>query len=412
MTATRVGLVTQWFPPERGSAAHPGVVAGALRRQGLAVRVLTGLPNYPTGELYPGYRIRPYQTERIDGLPVTRVPLYPSHDATAVRRIANFATFATAASVAAPVALRGADVALVYWSPATAALPARLLHALSGTPYVLFVQDMWPQSVTESGFLDGPARRVAAAVLNRYCDAIYRRADRIAVTSPGMADLIHRRGVPRDKLVFVPNWADEAIFRPTAKDPVLAAAYGLQDRRVVMYAGNLGDYQGLEVLLHAADLLRARDDLRFVLIGGGLAEQSLRAMASDLDLPNVVFLGQRALPDMPRHLALADVQVASLRDIPIFRSTLPSKIQATLASGQPIIAALAGDAAVIVEQSGAGAVVRPGDAPALAEAVVALVDDEDRRATAARAARAFYESTFSERRVSARLAQVLQEAAR
>lgn len=366
----RIGLISQWYDPEVGSAGVPGSIAQALIGRGHEVEVLTGFPNYPHGELYPGYRIRPYSLEHRDGVRVHRAALYPSHDSRPAHRAANFLSLAASGSVVGLRALAGVEANLVYSSPATMAIPAMVMRAARRTPFVLLVQDMWPQSVTASQFMRSKTSDLVERALHRFCDATYHRAASIAVTSPGMADLIAGRGIPRDKISVVPNWADERYFYPTEASPEVVAEVGATGQFTVMYAGNLGEVQGLEVVIEAASLLRPREHIKFIFVGGGVAEASLKQLSAERGLTNVHFAGAQPVSKMAEVLAAADLQLVTLRDLPVFRAVLPSKVQATLAAGRPLIAAVTGDAASVVRDSGAGVVTPPEDARSLAEAVL------------------------------------------
>ena len=406
----RIGLVSQWYDPEVGSAAVPGTIARALHGRGHDVSVLTGFPNYPTGELYPGYRIRPYRRDVLGGLTVHRAPLYASHDEQPVRRALNYLSFAGAASAVGLAKLRDRQAMLVYWSPATAAIPAMALRRLAGVPYVLLIQDMWPQSVTESGFLSSERARHVTAALHRFCDRAYRGASSIAVISPGMADLVAARGIDPRRIETIPNWVDEKLFHPG--EPAAFTAAFDDDRFTVMFAGNLGEMQGLDVVTEAATLLRTRDDIGFVLVGDGVARRGLEAAVEERGLTNVRFVPPQSVDRMADVLSSADVQLVSLKDTPLLRVTMPSKIQATLASGRPVIGAVAGDAAFTINQSGAGITVPPGDPGALAEAVVRMRDStpESLRAKG-RAGREYYLRELSQASGSARLETLLADAA-
>lgn len=412
MSHARVGMVSHWYDPERGSAALPGVIARSLVARGHTVDVLTGFPNYPSGTLYPGYRVRPYRRESSGGVTIHRAPLYPSHDARPMHRAANFLSFAAAGALVAPAALRAADAALVFCSPATAAIPALSLRLLRRVPYVLHIQDLWPDSVVSSGFVASSRVGRLERVLQAYCDVIYRHAHTIAVTSPGMAEAVAARGVPESRLAFVPNWADEASFLPAAKDHELAGELGLDAPFVVMYAGNFGEYQALDVLVEAATLLRSHTDIRFALVGSGVEETRLRRMVAERDLANVTFVGPQPFGRMGAILALGDVQVVSLQDRPLFRTTLPSKLQGVLAAGRPVVGALVGDAAAVVRASSAGLVVRPGSATELADAVLNLrTRGGEALGRLGAAGRAYYEAEFSEAVAGGRLSELLDRAA-
>lgn len=406
-------MVSQWYDPEGSSAALPGVISRALLDQGHEVDVLTGFPNYPDGKVFPGYKVRPYAREVIRGITVHRAPLYASHDSRASRRAVNYATFAAGAAAVGVLKLPKVDAVLVHGTPATAALPALALKALRRTPFVFHVQDLWPQTVVNSGFLRGGARagRVER-VLHPYCDLVYRAASAVAVTSPGMKPQITARGIPAEKVVLVPNWADETAFVPAPKDASLAAELGINRAFTVMYAGIFGNYQALDVLLTAAALLKDRRDIGFALVGGGVAETSLRAIVAREGLDSVTFVPVQPFERMGAILSLGDLQLISLQDLPLFRATLPSKLQATLAAGRPILGALAGDAAEVVEKSGGGVMVQPGSATAMADAILRMADaPAGEKVAMGRRGRAFYLDNYSQAVTVARLSSLLEDAA-
>lgn len=405
----RIGMLSHWYDPEGGAAAGPGTIARALHARGHQVDVVTGFPIYPTGRVADGYRLRPYQREVLRGITVHRAPIYPSHDTRAARRMANYLSYAASGSAVAAAALRHCDVLYVYSTPATAAIPALPLSAVTGQKIVTHIQDLWPQTVTASGFVEADARSGRMeSVLHRYCDAVYRRSHAVAVTSPGMAHLIGERGVPAQRVHFVPNWAEESSFYPTPPDADLRHALGLADRFTVMYAGNFGEMQQLDTLLDAARLLRADQGIQIALVGGGVMADHLRARVDGEDLSNVRFVASQPFSRMSDVLALGDVQLVSLKDVPLYRSTLPSKLQATLAAGRPVIGALAGDAAQVVTESGAGLVTRPGDSEGLAQAIRTMhASGSDRLQEMGRAGRLHYEATYSEQAVGDRLESIL-----
>lgn len=408
----RVGMISQWYDPERGAAAVPGVIARSLLRRGHEVDVVTGFPNYPGGAIYPGYSIRPYRRDFINGATVHRVPYYPSHDSSTLRRAVSYSSFAAGATAVACATLSRTDSVYVHSTPATVALPAQVLKILRRKAFVVHIEDLWPQTVTSSGFMNVQRGVRVARVLDHYCDSVYRQAHSIAVTSPGMADAIAKRGIDEKKIVFLPNWADEDAFRVMPRNQNLASSLGLREGFTVMYAGNLGEFQGLDSLLDAAILLQANSAVSFAFVGAGVREEALREKVRVRGLSNVVFVPPQPFDRMADVLALGDVQFVGLRDIPLFRITLPSKLQATLAAGRPIIGALAGDAAQVVSDAGAGVVVVPEDSRALAGAILSLAKAPTAILEAyGLAGRIYYEKHFSEGVVGDRLSSLLESAA-
>ncbi|MDN4507493.1 glycosyltransferase family 4 protein [Dietzia maris] len=407
----KIGYITQWFDPETGSAATPGIIARALSARGHEVEVLTGFPNYPEGRLYDGYPLVAYRSEVRDGMTVHRAPLVPTHKSSATARMVNYSSFAVAAAVIGSRVLRNADVILVHSTPATVAVPALAAKALHGVPFVPMIQDLWPETVTSSGFLgDGPASGVGKA-LHKFCDTVYHQASHIAVISPGMSESIRRRGVAAEKITFTPNWVDESTFHPEPKDELLRQSFGLNRRFVVMYAGNFGEFQALEVVLAAAERLGSRVDIQFALVGGGVMEAELKRIVEDKSLDNVVFVPSQPFSAMSKVLALGDLHLVSLRDLPLFRITLPSKLQATLAAGKPLVGTVRGDAETVIGESGAGRTSIPGDAEELARVVVEMADDPETTEAMGRAGREYYERVFSEESSVSRLIAVLEQAA-
>ncbi|HKT02261.1 MAG TPA: glycosyltransferase family 4 protein [Rugosimonospora sp.] len=407
----RIAFVTQWFPPE--PAGVPLGIVQSLRRRGVPATVVTGVPNYPDGTVHAGYSAWRGGRERVDGFDVVRAPLYPSHGRSARGRIANLASYAATSTVAGSRALRSADAALVYSSPATAATAAIVAKLISGTPYLLLILDLWPDSVFATGFLArGLRRRLAMAVLGRFTRLAYRHASHIAVTSPGMRSTLLARGVPADKVSIVYNWADEKAMRPTEPDPRLRAQLGLTDEFVLMYAGNHGAAQSLDTAIEAMARLRDLPNVRLVLVGDGIDKPALQRLAADLGLDSAVhFLDRVDTEHLPGMMAAADMQLVSLADQELFRITVPGKVQCILACGQPVLLAAAGDAAQIVEESGAGLVCPPGDPNLLASAIrrASAIPRADLRQMG-HAGYGYYHAVLSEDVNAGRLAELLRAA--
>jgi colanic acid biosynthesis glycosyl transferase WcaI len=404
-------MVTQWYDPEGGAAMTFGVIARALHGLGHEVDVLTGFPNYPAGKLHPDYRIQPYLRETRDGVTVHRAPLFVSHDANRMRRAANYAWFGLSSTVLSLKALGRSDAVLVVLSPPFAAFPALTLKRLRGIPFGVQIQDLWPQSVTAGGRLSPGRADKAEWGIHALCDRIYRRASFITVTSPGMAKVIGNRGVPKSKITFVSNWASEERSYPLSA-PATTPDLGPRRPFTVMYAGAMGEVQGLKVVLDAAELLRDNDRVGFLFVGGGVAKAGLQDAVQRRRLTHVTFAPPQPAERMADVLSQGDVQLISLRDLPVFSHTLPSKLPATLAAGRPIVAAVGGDAAEVVKAANAGEVVMPGSGDQLAGAVLrASRADPAMLSRWGQSGRRYYEEKLSEKVGVAKLACLLREAA-
>lgn len=361
-----VGFITQWYDPEPGPAALPGVLARGLVERGHRVTVLTGFPNYPTGRIAEGYRQRALFREELDGVEVVRTPLYASHDASAARRILNYASFAASATLLGAQALRGVDALYINYSPITTAFPMWVAQGLSGARAVLEVADLWPDTMLAAGLGGGAALHSAAgALLEAWCGAMYRSADSVVYISPGVGAVLQERGVPADKLAYVPKWAPSVA--PPGSGTSMRSELGIGgDDVVLVYAGTLGEAQGLDALMKAMD--RVADlPVTLLVAGSGTAEQTLRAAAAHF--PSVRFLGRLAPERMPDLMATADLSYISLSDDGLAPITMPSKTQASMAAGVALLASAPGDLAKLVSEEQLGFTARPGDAGAVADAL-------------------------------------------
>lgn len=304
-----------------------------------------------------------------------RVPLMPSHSGSAVGRAANYTSFALSAGLFGSRILGGVDALWVYNSPATVGIPLILRRKRTARPFLLHVQDLWPESAMSSGLISAGwlADRVEWA-LRRLVNSVEALATEIAVISPTVVEALVQRGVPREKVSYVPNPTDETLFHPRPRNSSLRRRLALDGDVVFMYAGSLGHVQALDTIIDAMTLLRKRPDIKLAFVGSGVAEDRLREQAARLNLSSIDFIGRVSPSEIPDLLAAADVQLVSLRADPYLAMTTPSKVQAILASAQPILGVLSGDGADLVRQSGAGVVCQAGEPVAIAAAMIDLAE--------------------------------------
>jgi colanic acid biosynthesis glycosyl transferase WcaI len=385
----KILILTQWFDPE---PTFKGLLfARELAARGHEVEVLTGFPNYPGGKVYPGYRIRLWVREQIDGINVLRVALYPSHSNSGFGRALNYISFALSAAVIGTALIRKPDVVYVYHPPITVGFAAAVIGFLRRTPFVFDIQDLWPDTVAASGMMSNPA---ALTVLGKLCEFIYRRARHITVLSPGFKEQLVGRGVPPDKIDVIYNWCDETSLKHDCRS---LTRLGATDRFCILFAGTMGLAQGLDSVLRAAQICRtAVPSAEFLFMGGGVERRRLETMAKEMGLDNVKFLPRQPMHAMGSILAGADALLVHLKDDPLFRITIPSKTQAYLATGKPILMGVLGDAADLVTRARSSVVCEPGNPHSIAGAVKELVDTSgERLAEMGRAGRAFYERELS-----------------
>ena len=362
----RILFVAHYFQPE------PNFFLGLpfakeLVKLGHEVEVLTGFPNYPGGRVYDGYRIRVLQKETLEGIPVLRVPLYPSHDKSGLRRMVSYTSFALSASSIGAAVVKSADVAYISQGPATLGLPGGVLRLLRGIPFVYNIQDLWPDTLLSTGMFNSPT---GLKLVGTWCKWAYRWASRIVVITPGFKRTLCERGVPEEKVEVIYNWCDDSQLQSAEADPALVGELGLTGRFNILFAGNIGAAQSLSAVLEAARMVESTHPrVQFVLIGGGVEAGALRQQAADMGLTNVRFFERRPVSEIANILRLAHVLLVHLKDDPLFRITIPSKTQAYMAVGRPILIAVKGDAADLVAKANAGLTCEPDNPHSIAQAV-------------------------------------------
>ena len=363
-----------------------------LRLQGHEVEVVTSLPNYPTGRVFPEYRGRFYVREVWEGVPVHRVWLYAAVGS-GVKRMLNYASF-TVTSLLGLLRARRPDYLFVESPPLFLSIPAFLRAAPQQIPIIFNVADLWPDSVKQLGLMgDGLVLRFAEA-LEAWS---YRKAAYVNAVTEGIRRiLIEQKGVPPNKVLFLPNGVDTWLFRPREPDQALARELGLQGKQVVLYSGTLGYAHGLEAALEAMRQLGDEmPQLHLVLIGGGSEQARLKQLIREWRFSNVTFFNPAPPEYVARLYSIAFAGLASLRRSPLFEATRSVKILAIMASGKPVIHSGAGEGARLVEEAEAGVVVPPEDPFALAEAIRKLVQNREWAASLGQNGRRYVERHLS-----------------
>lgn len=382
----KIVILTQFYAPE--PFRFPVGIARDLKEKGHDVIVVTGFPNRPGGKLFPGYRQRFGFSEFIDEIPVYRSPLIVNHSLNPVARILNFLTF-SATALTWSHKVRGADAVYVYATPATAAIPAQIWKAVFGIPYTLHVQDVWPESVTDSGMVgSSKLKDLVYRVLSSWTKRLYGNSDMLIAISAGMRDLLIERGSTPEKCSVVYNWADEEKIVPKPSESFEGNGVKL------LYAGNLGPMQDLETMIDAAALMGNQPRFHLSLAGGGILEEQIKIKTRNL--PQVDFLGRLSAEEVSELYLKSDFQLVTLKDLSVFRVTVPSKFQSSLAAGVPVITTVKGAVADLIEQYQAGLVAEPENPDSLRQVFqLALNMTAEERAEMGKNARRLYDELMS-----------------
>jgi glycosyltransferase involved in cell wall biosynthesis len=362
----RILIVSQYFWPE---SFRINELVKTLAEKGIEVDVLTGKPNYPEGRIHSGYRMGGCQVESWSGATLYRVPLIPRGGKGALRLGINYLSFIFSGLLVGPWLLKGRsyDAIFVYGvSPIFQAIPALLLGWLKRSPVLVWVQDLWPESLKATGYVDNPR---VLAFFGWMVGRVYMHADVLLAQSRAFLPFINALA-PGKTVRYYPNSVDDTFGAPsTVALPQIPA---LDQGFPVVFAGNIGVGQAVEVIVEAACLLQGHTDIRFVVIGDGSRRDWMCEQVKARGLTNLHLPGRYPVETMPGLMQKAGALLVSLADEPIFAATVPNKVQAYLASGKPIVASLNGEGARLVDEAHAGLTCPAVDAKALADAVLRL----------------------------------------
>ncbi len=380
----RVLFLTQYFPPETGAPqARIFELARNLHSAGYPIEVLTGMPNYPTGKIYSGYRYKLWKVEEFGGLRVIRTILYPSKSTAMISRLLNYFSFVLSSILIGSLLVRRPGIVVVESPPLFLGLSGMFFKRLFKAKMVFNVSDLWPESVVRLGFdRNSLAIRLATALEVR----CYRSADLITGQSQGIVRGVREKqtGTPVEEL---PNGCDCSRFHPDTRNPELKTAWRMEDRTVVGYAGLFGMAQGVSRILELAEYLEHRQDIGFLLVGDGPERERIEQQVRERRLTNIHLLERQPREAMPEIVATMDLAIIPLRHY--LPGALPSKIYEAMASGVPILLAATGDAADLTRRADCGLVVSYDDINALTGAISELADDSERRARLGSAGRVY-----------------------
>jgi colanic acid biosynthesis glycosyl transferase WcaI len=366
----KILIVTQYFWPESFKVND---LATELARRGHLVTVYTGFPNYPRGHFFDGYSIDkgPYR-ENFGAVEVIRCPMVPRLWANGPLRklglILNFISFAIIGSLFCLFQVKGRyDRIFMYEvSPIFSAFPALVLRAVKNAPMIIWITDLWPESLSATGIVKNKNVLDFVALFVKF---IYRHTDLIYTSSKGFIGRIEALGVPSAKIKFWPQWAESLFLADRSDKP--SVDLNLPSGFVVLFTGNIGTSQDMPTLVGAAEILKAHKDIHFVILGDGLEKARTEAQVAKLGLKDTFhLLGRKPMEMMPAYYEKAGALLVSLKKDDLFSVTLPAKMQSYMASGNPILACLDGEGADLVREWNAGLSCPAGNALKLAETVL------------------------------------------
>ena len=371
----RILIVSQYFFPEEFKIND---LAEELVKKGHEVTVLTGKPNYPKGHFFEGYRFWGIDREEYKGAAVVRVPVIRRGRGGALRLMLNYLSFVFFGRLFVRTHRCSFDSVFVWeTSPITQAYPGILASRKSGARLSMWVQDLWPESVSATTSIKN---KWLMAGLDKMVVSIYSKCDTLYVQSRAFKDSICAKGDYSDKIVYAPNWAENLFCSPLVSESKYASL--MPDGFKVMFAGNIGEAQDFDNIVNAAALTEVYSDIHWVIVGDGRAKERVERLVREKHMTGTVhFLGRFPAAEMPDLFCHADAMLVSLKDKYIFSLTIPSKIQAYMASAKPILTMLDGEGNHVVEEAGCGITCNAGNARQLADNVIRLyrMSENERR---------------------------------
>ncbi|MBW9333444.1 glycosyltransferase family 4 protein [Herbaspirillum sp. RU 5E] len=407
----KILIVTQHFWPENFRIND---LAEHFSTAGHEVTVLTGQPNYPEGSLFPEYAAAPDRFSQYHGVQIVRIP-HVLRGRSRLRLVVNYFSYFVSGSILGAWKLRAQrfDAIFVFAvSPITVAIPAVVLGKLKKTPVFVWVQDLWPETLSAIGVVRSP--RILGAV-GRLVSWIYNRCDHILIQSRSFADSVRRYCADADKpgkLIYFPNWAEEVFGQQVQAQQ--NAVQRREDLFTVMFAGNIGEAQDFPAVLDAAQELSSDQRIRWVIVGDGRAREWVTAEVERRGLQSCVELvGRFPVETMPAFFECADAMLVALKDDEAFARTVPGKVQSYLAAAKPILGMINGEAGQVVNESGGGLACAAGASADLAANVRALAAmPREQLVQMGLQGRQYYQDNFERKTLFAKLEQYFSQAAR
>jgi glycosyltransferase involved in cell wall biosynthesis len=388
----RILFLSHYFPPEVNAPAHRTFEhCREWVRMGHEVHVVTCIPSHPAGRPFAGYRRRWNQREVMEGVIIHRVYTYLAPNKGTYRRALNYLSFVPT-SVWRTLRLGRFDIIIATSPQFFCAVAGWLSAKLKRTPWVFELRDLWPESIAAVGAMK---RSLALRAIEKLELHLYRSASGIACVTQSFVENLAARGIAREKCVYIPNGVAAEEWRGQGENDIRASHGVANGDLMVSYIGTVGMAHGIEVVLDAAEKLDHAMPVRFFIVGDGAQLSALKRQAQNRRLPNVTFTGLVPHDAAKQYLAASDVILVHLRKSELFKTVLPSKMFEAMGGGKPIILGVEGEALAVLERSGAGLAIPPGDAFALAEAIGTLSKDPSRREQMGVAGRSFVEKEFS-----------------
>jgi len=404
----KILYLSQYFPPEMGApSARVYELARRWVKQGMEVTVLTGFPNHPTGIIPKAYRGRWFMREDKEGIRVMRTFLYATANKGFLKRILSYLSFMISGIIQGVWRTGKQDVIIASSPQFFVAVAGWVISRFKGIPFIFEVRDLWPESIVQLGQLKNKWIIRILEAMEMY---LYQHAVRVITVTDTTVEILRSRGIPGEKISVIKNGVDLNLFTSHENSEATKKRLGYFDKFIVSYIGTLGLSHANNVTLQTAALLQeSHPDILFLLVGEGAEKESLIETAEKENLTNVVFVDQISKQELPAYYNMSDIVLVTLRDLPLFRHVIPSKIFEIMAMARPMIIAVDGEARAIIEIAQAGIFCEPEHPQALKEAVLSFYNNAHLACTYGKNGRRFVEAFFDRDKLADDYLEILKQ---
>jgi len=375
--------------------------------KGAEITVLTGFPHHPTGIKPLEYRNKIFMREEIDGISVIRTYIYATPNEGFFKRILGYMSFMFSSITQGAMRTEKQDIIIATSPQFFVALAGYVISRIKRIPFIFEVRDIWPESIIQLGILKN---KILIKLLERLELFLYDRAIHIVGVADSTIGLLSAKGIPSEKISIIKNGVDLNLFDQHVDGKWLRSRLDINDKFLISYIGTHGLSHALDKVLDTAKILIKNDMIRFLFIGEGAEKKKLLQKAKDFNLDNVIFLNQIQKNELPEYYAISDMILVTLRDLPIFKSVIPSKIFEIMAMAKPILISIEGEARkVVIEQAKAGIAIKPENAEDLAHQIIKIYDKKELLRTLGKNGRKFVEKSFDRNNLADRYLRLIQD---
>ncbi len=369
----RILFLSHYFPPEvNAPATRTYEHCKQWVKMGHEVTVISCVPHHPMGEAYPGYKNKLIHVDYVDGIKAIKILTYITANEGFIKRTFNYVFYMVMAIVVAPF-LSKADVVISTSPQFFNGLAGYFVSRIKRARWLLEIRDLWPESIVAVGAIKNQRVVKMLEAIERF---VYRKADQIVPVTNAFKTHIERCGGNTDKITVIRNGVDLSFFTNAAPDVEYAREIGVEGKFVASYVGTHGMAHGLDTIVEAAELLREREGIVFLMAGDGARRAHLASEIKKRQLTNIIMLGQLAKSDMPKLWSVSNASLVLLRKLDLFLTVIPSKIFESMAMKKPIILGVEGESKEIIDAAGAGFAIEPESASELAVAIEKLAESK------------------------------------